>query len=803
MVLQANDQETVRPGYSVGQDVFPARKPGTPSRYQVAAVCGFLLLAVAMVFGQTVCHEFINFDDDQYAYENRHVSQGLTMPGVAWAFCDRHAANWHPLTWLSLMLDCQLYGLSAGGCHLTNVLLHAAAAILLFLLLWRMTGGFWPSALVAGLFAVHPLRTESVAWVAERKDVLSGLFFVLTVGAYAGYVRRPFSLVRYLAVMFSFALGLMAKPMLVTLPLLLLLLDYWPLRRLTSAAAETPAPGNGRGGRWSLPAERVLEKVPLLLLVAASALVTLWAQAEAVLPADYYPRWWRIGNALISYVAYLGQFFYPLGLAIVYPRPGLALPLWRIFGALFLLGSITAAALIWRRRCPYLLVGWLWYLAALVPVIGLVQVGSQTMADRFTYLPQIGLAIALAWAMADGCRGFLHRRGMCSGAATLLLVVLAGCAWRQTCFWCDSKTLWTHALACTARNGVAHHALGAVLLKQRRIDEAIPHFQQAMEIAPGDAGSHFNMGIILQSRGQIEEALRQFRMAVELKPKVAEFRAALGDFLINRGQLDEAIVHLRKAVEIQPDFAVAHYHVAGALARRGRLDEAIAHYQKSLEIEPRYVAANGSLGDCFAAQGNFDEAIRHYQVVLQMNPHDVQGHIQLGNVLSRQGRPRAAEGYFRQALQREPANAEACLGLGVTLEQQGKTTEALRCYQAFLHGRPDEPDILNNRAWILATHPDPKLRNGTEAVGAAERAVKLSPGKVDFGDTLATAYAEAGRFPDALATARKALRVAEQQHNRALADALRSRIALYEAGKPYRQTLPASTRPPKPLRTKQ
>jgi tetratricopeptide (TPR) repeat protein len=243
--------------------------------------------------------------------------------------------------------------------------------------------------------------------------------------------------------------------------------------------------------------------------------------------------------------------------------------------------------------------------------------------------------------------------------------------------------------------------------------------------------------------------------------------------------------------------------VAGALARRGRLDEAIAHYQKSLEIEPRYVAANGSLGDCFAAQGNFDEAIRHYQVVLQMNPHDVQGHIQLGNVLSRQGRPRAAEGYFRQALQREPANAEACLGLGVTLEQQGKTTEALRCYQAFLHGRPDEPDILNNRAWILATHPDPKLRNGTEAVGAAERAVKLSPGKVDFGDTLATAYAEAGRFPDALATARKALRVAEQQHNRALADALRSRIALYEAGKPYRQTLPASTRPPKPLRTKQ
>ena len=300
------------------------------------------------------------------------------------------------------MLDCQFYGLSAGGHHLTNVLLHAATTILLFLIFWRMTGRFWPSALVAALFAVHPLHVESVAWVTERKDVLSGLFFVLTLGAYFGYVRQPFSLGRYLLVVAVFALGLMAKPMLVTLPFVLLLLDYWPLGRMTVAAAEdAPAAEGKRSGRFSLPARVCPRKAPAIVAGGRFLRVNLLDHARALAINEYFPFWWRIANALVSYVAYLGQFFYPVGLAVFYPHPGLDLPLWKVVGAVVVLACISAGALACRRRYPYLLVGWLWYLGMLVPAIGLVQLGLQAMADRFTYLPQIGLYIALAWGVAD------------------------------------------------------------------------------------------------------------------------------------------------------------------------------------------------------------------------------------------------------------------------------------------------------------------------------------------------------------------------------------------------------------------
>ena len=359
--------------------------------YTVAAVCGFLLLAVALVFGQTVRHDFVNYDDNAYVYENPQVAGGLTAHGIAWAFTSFHVSNWHPLTWLSHMLDCQFYGLHAGGHHLTNVLLHAATAILLFLVLRRMTGDLWPSAFVAAVFAIHPLRAESVAWVAERKDVLSGLFFMLTLGAYAGYARRPFSLGRYLTVVLLFALGLMAKPMLVTLPFVLLLLDYWPLGRI------------GPHRRTGISSFRrvVVEKIPLLALTAASCVATVIAQGTAVIAIDVIPLPSRIANALVSYVAYMGQLFYPAGLAVLYPHPEGGLPIWKVAASSLVLAGISAAALVWRRRFPYLFVGWFWYVGMLVPVIGLVQVGLHAMADRYTYLPQIGLCIAVTWGVAQ------------------------------------------------------------------------------------------------------------------------------------------------------------------------------------------------------------------------------------------------------------------------------------------------------------------------------------------------------------------------------------------------------------------
>ena len=440
------------------------------TRRTVLAVCCLLALAVAAVFAQTVRHEFINFDDNVYVYDNPPIADGVTAGAIAWSFTSFHASNWHPLTWLSHALDCQLYGPHRPGWHhLTNVVLHAAVAIALFLVLWQMTGNLWPSAFVAAVFAVHPLRVESVAWVAERKDLLSGLFFMLTLGAYLRYVRHPFSWGRYLSVIAVFALGLMAKPMLVTLPFVLLLLDYWPLGRFSLRGGADILVCQGDGGDSGRqeylphrPALRrlIVEKIPLLALAAASCVVTSLAQHSAIIPIDFAPVSSRIANALFSYVAYVGQFFYPSGLALFYPYPSAGIPLWKVVGAVAVLVGISAAAVLARRRLPYLFVGWFWYVGMLVPVIGLMQVGLQAMADRYTYLPQIGLCIAVTWGAANVAVRWPYRRWVYGVASLSLVAGLMAGAWRQTSYWNNSKTLWTRTLACTTGNVFAHNNLG-------------------------------------------------------------------------------------------------------------------------------------------------------------------------------------------------------------------------------------------------------------------------------------------------------------------------------------------------------
>src|SRR3972149_3559607 len=515
----ADDRRNYVGGISRGDGSTSTQDPRTENPYAVLAVSGFPLLAVLIVFGQTLRHDFVNYDDRLYVYENPYVTHGLTTQGIVWAFTSKHASNWHPLTWLSHMLDCQLFGLAPWGPHLVNVLLHAATAILLFLVLRRMTGDLWPSAFVAVVFAVHPLRVESVAWVAERKDVLSGLFFMLTLWAYVGYVRHPFSTARYLTVMVLFALGLMAKPMLVTLPFVLLLLDYWPLGRMTPLAAENR---NKRLGAtvqlspqrifsippqqsfsippqriFSIPARLAMEKVLLMVLAAASCAATLWAQSEVIADDEHMPLSLRIGNAVISYVAYLVQLFYPAGLAVLYPHPWSGLPMWKVAGALLLLAAICGGVVALRRRCPYLLVGWLWYLGMLLPVIGLVQVGLQAMADRYTYLTQIGLCIAFAWGVAQFTRSWPYRGWVCGIASVLALATLLGCAWLQTSYWHDSETLWTHTLACTSRNFVVHNNLGNALAKVGRLKEAVENYEQALELKSNYHEAHNNLGVAL------------------------------------------------------------------------------------------------------------------------------------------------------------------------------------------------------------------------------------------------------------------------------------------------------------------
>jgi protein O-mannosyl-transferase len=652
------------------QGIAPGTESCAHDHCAVLAVCGFLLLAVVLVFGQTLQHEFIGYDDSGYVYKNPQVTGGLTVEGITWAFTTNHASNWHPLTWLSHMVDCQLYGLSPGGHHLTNVLLHAAVAILLFLVLRRMTGDLWPSAWVAAVFAIHPLRAESVAWVAERKDVLSGLFFMLTLGAYVSYVRCPSSLVRYSSVVALFALGLMAKPMLVTLPFVLLLLDYWPLRRW---------------GR-STVSRLIVEKLPLLLLAAASCVATPLAQGHAVRRLDAVPILARISNALVSYVAYLGNFFYPAGLAAFYPYLKSSLPIGEVIGACVVLAGISVGALVWRRRLPYFFVGWFWYLGMLVPVIGLVQVGMQSMADRYTYLPQIGLCLALTWGAADAIASWPAARRLCCFGAGLVLLVLMGCAWRQTSSWRDSETLWTRALACTKRN----------------------------------AKAHFNLGTARDGRGQTDAAIACYEEALAIEPAYADAHYNLGNILVLRGQIEQSIAHYQRAVQLKPDDADTHNNLGVALARTGRLDAAIAECRKALELKPQDISARTNLDRALSLQA---------QIVK-------------------------------------------------TLVQQ----------RELLRASPNNLAMLNDIAWKLATSPDASVRSSAEAVELAERAAKISERQdPTILDTLAAAYAEAGRFSEAVDTAERASALASAGGNTALGNTLLARIKLYQAGSPYRE----------------
>jgi tetratricopeptide (TPR) repeat protein len=638
-------------------DPVLASMPAAWNRRRVVLSCGFLLLAVGLVFGQTVRHAFVNLDDNVYVYENPHVSRGLTVPGLVWAFSHSHVANWHPLTWISLMLDCQIYGRHAGGHHLTNVLLHAATAILLLLALRQMTGDLWSSVFVAALFAVHPLRAESVAWVTERKDVLSGLFFLLTIAAYLRYVRHPFSPTRYLTVVVLLALGLMAKPMLVTLPLALLLLDYWPLGRFPF--------------RWRL----LIEKIPFFALAAVSCALTLGAQGESLALNERLSLSWRIGNALISYVAYLGRFFYPVGLAALYPRTGPDLPIGKLCLAVFVLAGITAAALMGRKRCPYLLVGWLWYLLMMAPVIGVVLVGLETTADRFTYLPQIGLAIALAYGTADALRLWPLRRWLCPAASALLLGIFMGSAWRQTSFWRDSETLWTHTLACTSQNSAAHNAFGNALVDCGRIDDAMTHYRKAIDIRPNYAAAHFNLGVALAGLGRPDEAIEQYRATIVIKSDDAKAHNNLGNALLARGQLDGAMTHCREALKIDPDFAEAHFNLGNALFACGHLDEAMAEYRRTLAIRPDFAEAYYNLGLALVRCRRLDQAIARFQQALTVQPDFAEVHNSLGLALAASGRQDKAVAHFRIALEIRPGFVEARNNLSHALADRRRREE--------------------------------------------------------------------------------------------------------------------------------
>jgi tetratricopeptide (TPR) repeat protein len=768
-------------------------------------------------FGQATRFGFVNYDDSIYVYDNPEITQGLTGHGIIRAFTHSHAFNWHPVTTLSHMLDCQVYGLDAGGHHLTNLLLHAITVLLLFLVLKEMTGTLWPSAFVAAVFAVHPLRVESVVWISERKDVLSGMFFMLTLVVYLRYVRRPFSLWRYMAVMIFYGLGLMSKPTLVTMPFVLLLLDYWPLGRLAAIKANTPAHPETP---VRSPGRLIAEKIPLLILAAVSCLATIHAQASSMTPLKAITLPMRMANAAESYAVYLGQMFYPVKLAVLYPQPESLQP-WELLPAAALLVFISAAVFILGKKRPWLPVGWLWYLGMLIPMIGIVQVGAQSHADRYTYLPEIGIYVMVAWTLARAGASWRPRNAIYGALATIILVACIASTQKQTSYWRDSVSLWTKTIADTSLNPVAQYNLGMALSENGRWDEAIAHYQSALELQSRYEDAQYNLGLALDRQGRTDEALVHYQMAASIQNDNSKAQNNFGAALLKKGKLDEAIIHLLKAVEIEPGNAEAQNNLGVAFNEKNRMDGAIPHFQKALEAQPGFAEAENNLGNAFFKKGKLDEALAHFQKAVELGPENAEaqnnlgvalvqknqiadaithlqkaleiqpfnatGHNQLGIILARKGRLQEAIVQFQQAVENQPDYTEAHFNLGKTLSQTGHDDAAVLEYRKVLKVNPKYLPALNNLAWMQATSPHASLRNGTKAVDFAEQAEQITGGNdPSVLDTLAAAYAEAGQFPQAIATAQKAESLARANGNTGLADSIHERLNLYLAHTPCR-----------------
>ena len=771
-------------------------------------ICLALGLITLGVFAPSLSHEFLAYDDQAYVTENPHVQAGLTWPGVRWAFRSYAASNWHPVTWLSHMLDCQLYGLRPAGHHLTNLLLHTANTLLLFLVLNRMTGAMWRSASVAALFAWHPLHVESVAWVAERKDLLGAFFWLLTLWTYARYtkVRTPKSAPKtpepapiithhasritfhasritshasrithhvspyYPLSLLFFALGLMSKPMVVTLPFVLLLLDYWPLRRMApfgmgdAASQETEGPATRTS--WT---RLLAEKVPFLALSVIACILTVRAQqgTHSVVSMAGLPFSRRIPHVLVAYAHYLGAMAVPRHLAAHYPYPT-ATPAAALAAAVVVLALLSLLAFRFARSRPYLLVGWLWYLGTLVPVIGLVQVGDQAWADRYTYLPLIGIFLALVWGAGDlaqekwvgGHRTKVARAVLGGVAVVLGLGLLAG-TWLQLRYWKNTRSLFARAAEVTRHNARAITVLGSLLAKEGKLSEAMGLYAEALRYKPDNPEAHFFLGNALEQQGKLDEAVAEYSQALWFKPLQEKTRLALGVALAKQKRFEEAAGHYRAALAINPESAIAHNNLARLLHTQGRLDEAIEQYSAALKLEPRLAQAHNNLGVVLIQKGRLTDGAAHLQEAARLNPADGESQYNLALALNQQEKWDQAAAIFSRLAPGRPNDANLYYQFGLALAHLQRRREAMSRYAHGLLIQPDFPDALDRLAWILSTAPKAEFRNGEEAVQMAERACELTGHKQPrLVATLAAAYAEAGRFPEAVSTAEQARNLA-------------------------------------------
>ncbi len=753
-----------------------------------------LAFATLALYLPTLRHDFLAYDDQQYVTENSAIRSGINAQTMAWAF-GRHASNWHPLTWMSHALDCQLYGVQAWGHHLTNILLHTANAVLLFLLLNRMTRSLWRSALVAGLFAWHPLHVESVAWVAERKDVLSAFFFLLTLLSYEAYVRARDGVISIQYSVFSesgrralvcyglglvlFALALMSKPMVVTLPFVLLLLDYWPLGRLKTV-------GIGK---------LILEKLPFFLLSAATCWLTIWAQQQAMASTAGLPVPQRSLHAIAAYGHYVRALCVPTNLAVYYPyvRSFHAAELI-LDGALLI--SVTGLALGFVKSRPYALIGWLMFVGMLVPVIGLVQVGDQAWADRYTYLPSIGLFVAVVWGAADLFQGCLQKsngnvrliQSSAAGLAICVCVTLLLLTSVQLSYWKNTWTLFEHAAKVTSKNPMAATMLGSLLAKDGKLERAMAYYREALGYERRFPEAHFFMGNALEKQGKLNEALAEYNQALWFKPSQVETHIFMAGILAKQNQPREAEAHYLAALKLNSRSSIAHNNLAKLLHAQGRFDEARAHYVEALKIDPGFAQAHNNLGVLLVQTGRVDEGVKELREADRLNPNDAETEYNLARGLNQQHKWQEASVILLKlasARQNDPLfHAE----LALALSRLQRTREAMGQYAQALLINPDFPEALSGLSWILATDTHDEFRSGDEAARMAARACELTSNKEpEMLLTLAAALAEKGDYIAAAQQAAKAEATAKQSNKLELAAKSQRLAERFSSGQPWRE----------------
>jgi tetratricopeptide (TPR) repeat protein len=790
-----------------------------------ASVCLGLTALTLLCYWPVLSHKFVCFDDEHYLFDSGYVSKGLTWPGTVWALRTGYFANWHPLTWLSFMLDAQIYGMSPRGFHLTNLLFHIANSLLLFLLLKCMTQRFWPSAITAALFAWHPLHVESVAWVSERKDVLSTFFFLLTLFSFWRYVKEresttpvPDRVSRfYLLSLLFFMLALMSKQMVVTLPCILLLLDIWPLRRIALEVS-----------KWRDLISRGLvllrEKLPFFALAFAASAVIFAVQnaGGAVSSVENNPLRYRIANALFGYVAYLADTFWPIHLSAVYP-------VWYkysfvgISGAALLLAGISALVVYRARQNPFLPVGWFWFAGTLVPVIGLIQVGAQSRADRYMYVPSIGLSIALIWGIdalfqllgrgrmeaeilppdtgaspGSLCRPqrFWNLTEWCSSRRAPFLVLASGtvlaaclfCTRRQAGYWHDSETLFRHAIALAPDNYMAYNCLGRALEELDRKDEAIQCLREAVRLAPGYAGGQYNLGTMLLLQNKIEEALSHLKVAVKESPKDPNGHQNLGHVYFLQGKLPEAIAEYAESVALDPENGPFRIVLGMALLKQSRWTDAEIVLAEAVRLDPANAEANRNLGLALLNQRKHDEAIRYFSEAIRLQPSKTESRFNLGLALLAKNQPAQAAEQFAECVRMNPSEARGHYLQAVSLSKLHHLKDAIFHYREALRLNPDFADALDGLAHLLACSSDADVRDGVEAVELAEKACAITEyQQANMLSTLAAAYAEAGRFQDAITAAQRACNLAAASGQSALEAKAGELLELCQSARPLRE----------------